>query len=148
MKKSEVLGFHPWQQMRGQFQDTGNLLVDMALQDPTASLDTMPWPKRTHYLGLHYGADTPFESCTNELYAVGSVYALSNKLRRQGLMLPKIGIKCFATYSPTVLKSGRQSTSYRSHDLIVVQTRAYGLATLSGPLRTGWLSCREIFSGT
>ena len=77
VKKSEVLGFHPWQQKRDQFRNTGNLLVDMALQDPTASLGTMPWPKRTRYLGLHYGADTPFESCTNELYAVGrrAVYA-------------------------------------------------------------------------
>ena len=40
-----------------------------AIEGNSMRFHVMPWLARERYLGLHYGPDTPFESCTDELFA-------------------------------------------------------------------------------
>ena len=111
VKKSEVLGFHPSQHVREGVRSAGNIEVGMrAIEGNSMRFHVMPWLARARYLGLHYGPDTPFESCTDELFASGqrAMYALIKKLRRQGLFLPGVGIKCFHAHVRSILSYGAQ----------------------------------------
>ena len=111
VKKSEVLGFHPSQQVREGVRSIGNIAVGMrVIEGNSMRFNAIPWLARARYLGLHYGPDTPFESCTDELFASGqrAMYALVKNLRRQGLFSPVVGIKSFHAYIRSILSYGAQ----------------------------------------
>ncbi|GIL92958.1 hypothetical protein Vretifemale_20407 [Volvox reticuliferus] len=65
---------------------------------------------RARYLGIYYGPNTTFVSCTKELFKVGQrvMYVLIHKLSRQGLLLPRIGLKCFDAQIRSILSYGVQ----------------------------------------
>jgi exonuclease III len=111
VRKSEVLGFHPSQQWRDYVRVEGNVPVSMRVIDQgLIRLTHVPWVARARYLGLHFGPDTSFESCREELLASGqrAMHALTRKLRRQGLFLPSIGMRCFDSQVRSILSYGAQ----------------------------------------
>ncbi|GIM01087.1 hypothetical protein Vretimale_5926, partial [Volvox reticuliferus] len=108
-RKCEVVYFHPDQKHR--------LLASQILRVGLRCLDgnryefqEMKWVTRARYLGLYYGPDAPFESCTNELFEAGqrAMYALIDKLNRRGLFIPRIALRCFDTQIRAILSYGAQ----------------------------------------
>ena len=109
-KKCELLYFHPSDQVRGQYYGVSNLVTTRVLEDSVPVDRPVTWKARARYLGLHFGPNSPFVSCTDELYAAGqrALFALRNKLSRQGLLLPSIGMRCFNAQVRSVLSYGSQ----------------------------------------
>ena len=109
VRKSEVLHFHPSpavrETARGWLKVSMRRVVGDAIQ-----VQEMKWVERTRYLGLHYGSERAFESCTDELFEAGqrAMFALIRKLRRKGLMIPRIALRCFTTQIRSILSYGAQ----------------------------------------
>jgi hypothetical protein len=111
-RKCELLFFHPDGQVRRQVYALSdhNLVTMRALEEGHPVLRPVIWKPRARYLGLHFGPVSAFVSCTDELYSAGqrAMFALLNKLRRQGLLLPGVGMKCFNVQVRSVLSYGSQ----------------------------------------
>ncbi|GLC51883.1 hypothetical protein PLESTB_000558900 [Pleodorina starrii] len=108
-RKCEVVYFHPSQNLR----DLAYRLVKVGMRrivGNTIRFEEMEWARRARYLGLHYGPEAPFEACTDELFGAGqrAVFALVNKLRRRGLFVPRVALKCFDVQICAILSYGVQ----------------------------------------
>ncbi|GIL88800.1 hypothetical protein Vretimale_19606 [Volvox reticuliferus] len=107
--KCEVVYFHPDRNHR--------LLASQVLKvglrrivDNQYLFQEIKWVNRARYLGLYYGPDSPFESCTDELFDAGqrAMYAVISKLRRKGLFIPRIALQCFDSQIRAILSYGVQ----------------------------------------
>ncbi|GIL89096.1 hypothetical protein Vretifemale_16963 [Volvox reticuliferus] len=107
--KCEVVYFHPDQNHH--FLASQVLKVGLRrIVDKQYLFQEIKWVNRARYLGLHYGPDSPFESCTGELFDAGqrAMYAVINKLRRKGLFIPRIALWCFDSQIRAILLYGVQ----------------------------------------
>ncbi|GLC61571.1 hypothetical protein PLESTB_001771100 [Pleodorina starrii] len=109
-KKCELLFFYPNDQVRSHFYAITDLVTMRVTEEGLPVDRPIVWKTRARYLGLHFGPNSAFASCTDELYAAGrrAMFALLSKLRRQGLLLPSIGMKCFNAQVRSVLSYGSQ----------------------------------------
>ncbi|GLC35023.1 hypothetical protein PLESTM_000270700 [Pleodorina starrii] len=109
-KKCELLFFHPNAQVRSHFYAISDLATMRVTEDGLPVVRPITWKTRARYLGLHFGPNSAFSSCTDELHAAGrrAMFSLLSKLRRQGLLLPSVGMKCFNAQVRSVLSYGSQ----------------------------------------
>jgi hypothetical protein len=109
VKKTEVLGVHPSLRVR-EVMSLGRPFVMSSWENGQWVPMPIDWVDRARYLGIHYGPGLPFISCTNELFVAGqrAMFSLISKLRRQGLLLPGVGLKCFNTQIRPILSYGAQ----------------------------------------
>ncbi|GLC39508.1 hypothetical protein PLESTM_000905900 [Pleodorina starrii] len=109
-RKCELLLFHPSDQVRSHFYAINGLVTMRVLEDGLPVDRPITWKPRARYLGLHFGPNSSFASCTDELYGAGqrAMFSLLSKLRRQGLLLPFVGMKCFNAQVRSVLSYGSQ----------------------------------------
>ncbi|GLC33248.1 hypothetical protein PLESTB_001753600 [Pleodorina starrii] len=109
-RKCELLLFHPSDQVRSHFYAINGLVTMRVLEDGLPVDRPITWKPRARYLGLHFGPNSSFASCTDELYVAGqrAMFSLLSKLRRQGLLLPFVGMKCFNAQVRSVLSYGSQ----------------------------------------
>ncbi|GFR49039.1 hypothetical protein Agub_g11063, partial [Astrephomene gubernaculifera] len=109
VRKCELMVFHPRANIREAFAALcpvvwtsieGNARVPMVI----------PWVQRARYLGLHFGPGTPFVSCTEELLTSGrrAMFSLQRKLKRLGLLVPAVAVKCFDVQVRSILSYGVQ----------------------------------------
>ena len=110
--KSEVLGMHASATFRRYVrQEPSPLPVYMReYQQGLPVLRFFPWKRRARYLGLYYSPSTKFESCCKELRASGerAMHALRRKLRKKGLLVPAVAMRCFDAQVRAVLSYGAQ----------------------------------------
>ncbi|GLC46236.1 hypothetical protein PLESTB_001538400 [Pleodorina starrii] len=109
VKKTEILGVHANPRIR-EVMGLGPPFVMSSWENGQWASKPIDWVGRARYLGIHYGPDLPFVSCTDELFSAGqrAIFSLINKLRRQGLLLPGVGLKCFNAQIRPILSYGAQ----------------------------------------
>ena len=110
--KSEVLGVHSsatWRRFVRQ-EPSPYPVYMREYQQGLPVLRFFPWKRRARYLGLYYGTSTKFESCCKELRASGerAMFALRKKLRKKGLMVPAVAMRCFNAQVRAILSYGAQ----------------------------------------
>ena len=89
--------------------------ADGSLWHPPMAIKTLgsqviEWRERVRYLGLHWGPNTPFVSCTAELLGAGrrAMFALCNRLDECKIWSPAIRAQVFDVQVSSVLSYGAE----------------------------------------